>query len=255
MGDYTQYEETIKRITGLKTSPVAVKFIENLHEFAPWPEAKGHRFCQIVMRARHGAELILTPESISCPAAAAALGFKPLPNKLETGAMLRGMSIFQEARKGALTVNSMRRLELGKYAAVAVSPLGKARFEPDVIIVEGETENLMWLALAYINEVGGRLDLSTGVLQAVCVDSAVLPFVLKRLNMNFGCYGCREATDIGPGEALLGFPGEVLPVIVRNLEFLEQQTIPRCRAKGVYHSLRDRLGGETAGEEASCHNW
>jgi len=125
----------------------------------------------------------------------------------------------------------MPRLPRGEYAAVALSPLAETPFEPDVVIVEGLPEQIMWLALAERFEEGGRLEFSTAVLQATCVDGAVLPFVEQRINASFGCYGCRDATDFGPEEGVIGFPGYDLERIVAALEQLAAKAMPRVRAK------------------------
>jgi uncharacterized protein (DUF169 family) len=59
--------------------------------------------------------------------------------------------------------------------------------------------------------------------------------------MIFGCYGCRDATDAKPNEALLGFPGFQLERVGEKLEFLNQQAIPRSRAKKVYNLFATRV--------------
>lgn len=45
------------------------------------------------------------------------------------------------------------------------------------------------------------------------------------------------ATDIGPNEAVLGFPGDRLAPIVEKLEFLAEKAIPRSRAKTAFSGL------------------
>jgi uncharacterized protein (DUF169 family) len=243
MEPFEKYAAQLTEAIQLNHSPVGIKFLDTLEPFKDRPVAQGHRFCQLIMRARQGEELILTPESITCPAAAAALGFKSLPPNLEAGQMLKAFGIFQEPRKGALTIRAMPRLELGRFKGIIAGPLDRLSFDPDVIIVEDEVEKLMWMALAYLNNRGGRLDFSTAILQAICVDTAVIPYTQNRLNMSFGCYGCRDATDIQPGEAALGFPASDLPDLADHLTHLAQKAIPNCRAKTIYHNLKDRLNG------------
>ena len=51
------------------------------------------------------------------------------------------------------------------------------------------------------------------------------------------CYGCREATDLGPDETVLGFPGQRLAAILVALEALNEKAVPRSRAKQVYKTL------------------
>lgn len=223
---------------GLNANPVGVKFFEDVP--ADIPRAKDHRFCQFVMRARKGDSLLLTSEDITCPAAAA-LGFKPLPPKLKNGAMLCGYGIFKETDSAIKVMEQMPRIEQDKYKAVLAKPLKDFNETPDVVLLEDTAENLMWRALAYLNDKGGRLEFSTSILQAVCVDSVVIPHLKQDINMSFGCYGCRDATDAKPNEALIGFPGTKLDMVVENLKYLSKQAIHRSRAKNVYKSFSKRI--------------
>ena len=97
----------------------------------------------------------------------------------------------------------------------------------------------MWIALAYLNLRGGeRIHSSTAVLQAVCVDATLIPYLTSELNISLGCYGCRDATDIEPEDAVIGFPGDLLLEIVEKLEYLNERAIPRSRAKNALKNLR-----------------
>jgi uncharacterized protein (DUF169 family) len=70
----------------------------------PVPEAtmvlEGHRYCQALMRARRGEHVVLDGEGIACPAAAAAFGFRPLPEGLKNGRGLMGYGITKEEETG-----------------------------------------------------------------------------------------------------------------------------------------------------------
>ena len=139
----------------------------------------------------------------------------------------------------------MTRLPPGSLGGIAVCPLGVAPATPDVVVVEGPPEPLMWLALADLNLAGGqRRRGDTAVLQATCVDATVIPHVEQRLNYSLGCYGCREATDIGVNEMVLGFPAASLSGIVAALEQLNAKAIGRSRAKAVLRSLDQKLAKE-----------
>ena len=216
---------------------MAIKFIDKVGGLQGYTNCQRPSFLPVGYAGPHGEEFILTPEAISCPGAAAALGFKPLPPKLEGGDMLKSLGIFADPLLGARTIRAMPRVEMGRYQGIAAGPLGEVNFVPDVVIIEDEVEKLMWIALAWLNGKGGRLDFSTAILQAICVDCAVIPFTQNRLNMTFGCYGCRDATDIKPGEAALGFPVDGMNELARNLVFLARKAIPNCRSKGIFRSL------------------
>jgi len=233
-------------ILGLGWHPVAVKFVPTGRALPELEAPERRRFCQVLMEARRGEKRLLTPDNVSCPAVASALGFKPLPDKLASGEMPAAFGIFASAEAGRRTIESMPRLEQGKYAAVAVLPLAEAgaSCEPDVVIVEGLPEQLMWLALACVHETGGRLEFSTAVLQATCVDAAILPFVTGKMNASFGCYGCREATDLAAEECVMGIPGHMLDSVTLNLERLAVNAIPKVRVKATYRHFEERTLSE-----------
>ncbi len=240
MKDYSEIQKILADSVGLETQPVGVKFYEKDFE-SGIQKVKDHRYCQLIMRARKGEVLKLNKEDISCPAAAAALGFKPLPKNLQDGTMLNGYGIFKKKEAGIKVMNDMPRLEQDKYETVVAKPLKDWEENPDVIVIEDEVEKLMWIALAYLNEEGGRLKMSTSILQAVCVDSTVLPLKSQKMNMSFGCYGCRDATDAKPNEAILGIPISKLDMTIENLKYLKSKAIDRSRAKQVYQAFSKRV--------------
>ena len=239
MKSLKEQAKIIKNAVGLHSEPVGVKFYKTMPKNG-LKEVDDHRFCQLIMRARNGEELILSKDGITCPAAAA-LGFKPLPKNLQDGSMLQGHGIIKKAEAAINVMKQMPRLEHGEYIAVAAKPLSTWEEAPDVVVIEDEVEKLMWIALAYLNEEGGRLDFSTSILQAMCVDSTVLPFKSGKINMSFGCYGCRDATDAQSGEAIIGIPSEKLDMVVENLLYLKSKAIDRSRAKNIFMALEKRV--------------
>ena len=98
-------------------------------------------------------------------------------------------------------------------------PAALAERVPDVIVVEDEVERLMWIVLASLHVAGGeRVRSDTAVLQAACVDATIVPFLQDSPNFSFGCYGCRDATDVHSGETFIGFPVRLLSPIRDRLE-------------------------------------
>lgn len=224
----------------LASSPVGVRLLSH-NDPAPDDAERldGHRYCQALMKARRGQDVLLDGAGIFCPAAAAAFGFRPLPDQLKNGKGLVGFGIVSDEAVGAKMFAGMTLLESGKITRLHFFPLEQAKYVPDVIVVEAEVEKLMWIALAYLHAKGGeRVQVSTAVLQATCVDATIIPFMEQRLNFNYGCYGCRDATDIGVGEGVLGFPISVLPAVVEHLRFLSEKAIPNSRQKRAFAALR-----------------
>ena len=232
--------KSIKQILGLNTFPVGVQFIFNKENYPDDAvKIKQHRYCQALMKARHGDKVLLDAEGLSCPAAAAAFGFKPLPKGLKTGKGLMGFGIVEAQNTGKTMFEGMTTLEQGTLQALYLFPLEKASIEPDIVVVEDQTEKLMWIALANLNVKGGqRIESSTAILQATCVDATTIPYIEQKFNMSMGCYGCRDATDIDAGETVLGFPFKDFKDIAENLEFLNQKAIPNSRGKNAYAMLK-----------------
>ncbi len=238
----------LRRQLGLNSAPVGVKFVSG--DPAAFKKARalsGHRYCQALMKARHGEHVLLDGQGISCPAAAAAFGFRPLPDGLNNGAGLVGFGITAAPETGAKMFRDMPALPPGKLKALYLFPLETAETEPDVVVVEDGTEKLMWLALAELNRRGGaRVDSGTAVLQAACVDATVIPYTARKFNMSFGCYGCRDATDIGPDETVLGFPFGDFEAIAGFVDLLARKAMPNSRGKNAYALLRKSAAEETA---------
>jgi len=114
-------------------------------------------------------------------------------------------------------------------------------------------EKLMWIALAYLNvRQGQRLVSSTAILQATCVDATIIPFLENRLNLSYGCYGCRDATDIRASETVLGFPAADLPAVVAHLEYLEKKAIANSRSKKSFSMLNKSEHKDSDGPQADC---
>lgn len=229
-----QKAKMVKEKVGLESYPVGVKliFVDKPISIPDVETLQGYRYCQALMKARRGEHVLLNKEGISCPAAASAFGFKPLPDGLKNGRGLIGFGITKEEITGKEMFKGMTVLEQGKLDAIYLFPLETAAIEPDVVVVEDQVEKLMWFALAYLNAKGGkRVESSTAILQATCVDATLIPYKENKMNLSFGCYGCRDATDIGPDETVIGFPFADFEKIAEYIEYLSEKAIPNSRSK------------------------
>ena len=228
-----------REILQLKWSPIGVRLVKSdeTPKDIPPESTRRLRYCQLLMEAKKGKSVTLTRENIACPAAAAALGLLPLPEKISSGEMLKTLGLFDSMMAAAITMAQMPRLEQGKIKAIAAAPLEEAKFKPDVVIIEDKPEKIMWINLASIHKTGGRLSFNSAVFQACCVDVTVIPYLTKNINVSLGCYGCRDATDIADDECLVGIPIEKLEEILTSLKALSQKAMPEARQKRVYNQF------------------
>ena len=227
--------QKLEKILGLDCPPIAVKIIKTEE---PLPDIKlptqKSRYCQLLMLARKGQTLMLNAEKIACPAAKAALGLGPLPEKISTGEMLCTLGLFLSKEAAAKTMSMIPRIKLGTAKAVVAGPLRDFPLEPDVVVIESLPEHIMWLALARNFKEGGRLDFNSSIFQAECVDVTTVPYLTGEVNITPGCYGCRQATDTPPEHMFMGIPAKLLPEIVESLEALSEKAMKAVREKSVY---------------------
>jgi uncharacterized protein (DUF169 family) len=236
--------QRMEEILSLESSPIAVKMVKTED---PLPNIKivpqKSRYCQLLMLARKGQTLMLTAENIACPAAKAALGLGPLPEKISTGEMLCTLGLFASKEAAAKTMRLIPRIKLGSTKAVVAGPLRDFPMVPDIVVVESVPEHVMWLGLARNFKEGGRLNFNSSIFQAECVDVTVVPYLTGEINITPGCYGCRQSTDAPPEHMFMGIPAKLLPEIVESLDALSEKAMELVREKGVYalysEGLRD----------------
>jgi uncharacterized protein (DUF169 family) len=104
MTSITEIQEMGHKLTtilGLSGSAVGVRLLAVGAETPAAAEPlHRHRYCQAVMKARHGQHVLLDSKGIACPAAAAAFGFKPLPEGLRNGNGLVGFGFVSDPATG-----------------------------------------------------------------------------------------------------------------------------------------------------------
>jgi len=239
--DYSIAVNKIMDILGIVREPVAVKLVHNEDELNnmnldSYDAETKCRYCQAIMRASKGEKVILGANNFACAAGVAAFGIKSLHPKIASGEAHYNVGTFGTQEAAHKIMSDMPRLPLGDYAFVIITPLSTCEFQPYIVLLEAAPENLMWLALASIYMTGERLQFSTSVVQATCVDSTVVPFITGKPNSTLGCTGCREATDLELTENMMGIPFNHFQTVVNNLTNMED-IIRKNREKNVYKNF------------------
>jgi uncharacterized protein (DUF169 family) len=136
--DYNRYGENLERLLLLNTSPIAVKMLkkeEDIPERALRPKRdRSYHLAQcqaFAMSRRERATVAMLKEDNWCPAPLIAYGLVPFPDD-------------PVARKQ----NTYDCFEYGRYIGILSAPLRTAVFEPDVVIIYADTNQLRNLLLA-----------------------------------------------------------------------------------------------------------
>lgn len=87
--EYLSKAEKLREKLGMDSYPVGIKFLQDNKKADNYLSNKidkknNYRYCQALMKARYGNRVMLNKNNIACPVSAAAFGFKPLAEKLQS---------------------------------------------------------------------------------------------------------------------------------------------------------------------------
>ncbi len=218
-----EYDNRLNEYLRLNSFAVAVKFLKSWEE-AP-PKARrpkkdlNNRFttCQAIsMSRRYGWVLALGREDSSCVLGAMALGLsKRLPHYTEGNLCVDLYTENLEA--GRLSEESVPKLPEGDYVGVVTAPLNRAAFEPDSVIIYGNSAQIMRLGQAVLWKRGGTLN-SAFRGRIDCADLAIAPVTTGEAQMIVPCTGDRIFGHVQDHEVAFSFPYAIMDEILGGLE-------------------------------------
>jgi uncharacterized protein (DUF169 family) len=234
------FEKVIDEQLHLASLPIAIKFIKKKKDI---PKEIGRakrdlgepiRPCTSFHLVRHqGLSLAMLEEDFStaCPAGLYIFGiFEPIKPWIE-GEL--AYEIYTGTREAAANMErSMFRLETGKFKGMALAPLAKANFLPDLIMIYCDSKQAMRLVTAATFTDGEPLRFSMAA-RGLCSDGIVQAFQIKRPVVSIPCGGDRLFGVAQDNEVVFTTPLDKLEGIIQGLRAFE-------RSHRVAH-----LGGES----------
>ena len=204
------------------TYPVAIQLVKPggaLPDRVKRPSQMGLKItiCQaIAMSRRYGWVMATAAEDMSCQPAAAVFGFRPmLPYMVEGNLCNQMYNASLEA--GANTEAAGAKLEHGEIDFILTAPLQRCAFEPDVVLVYGNSAQVMRLLNAALWKSGGRLE-STFAGRLDCVDEIIIPLQSGKPEVILPCNGVRIFAQTQDHEMAFSFPWSWSENIVAGLE-------------------------------------
>jgi|LGVF01.1.fsa_nt_gb uncharacterized protein (DUF169 family) len=198
--------------------------------------------------------VVINKDNVGCPAAAIALGLVDQYQKEPLGGKRKYTDLMSEAASPADFTNGLvyackdsgnmqfalfGKEDTGRYetlgaalkavsgmtaiqpaimdAAVAY-PADKLGMPPDVVIIALKPKQVLLAIQGYNFLFGGRFEMSTIGIRAVCADLTALPFLEQRLNGSFFCLGARALGGWGGDLLGLGMPFTVFRLMVIGME-------------------------------------
>ena len=229
---YAEWQRVIMEKLGLRWQPVAVSLIDKDEPLPDVPlPPENQRFCQAMMAARRGASILMPPHRHSCPDGTSIFGMTGVPEKLATGEIYVLFHKVVNAEAAARMVAERPTLPPKSRRATYVAPLAKTVRKPEVVVVTGTPEQMMWLCMSMSYYTGHRFDFHASGYNSMCVEAVLYPLTEQEPNITFGCYGCRAATDVAEDMMFMGLPVDKLPIVAQGLTELAKKAIPDSRMK------------------------
>lgn len=203
--------DALEEYLRVATFPVAVRFARPGGPLPPktrrpWADMGVKiTICQgISIARRYGWSVAVGGEDLSCPIAGVAFGFEePIPFYAE-GQLAAGMYV-RDGEAGARTEAAVPKLALGEAETVWLAPLRRAAFEPQGVLVYGNSAQVMRLVTAALWRTGGSIT-SEFSGRADCADLAIAPVKSGRPQVILPCYGDRVFGQTQDDEMAFSFP-------------------------------------------------
>ena len=221
MGKYEKLDNQLNKYLRLATFPVAVKLIQDLKnleniKFLKKPENK-IAMCQIFSYARYyGWTMVCTKDENICPLAEISLGFEESHLLFEEGAFFVGR--YNETKEAAIkTTATLPKIPSGKYNAILAGALSRVGFEPDLILIWGNSAQIMRIIQGYLWKKGGRVSMST-FCDGVCADTISNAMLTDDLQIAFPCLGDRRFGMAMDTDLIASIPISIVNEIIEGLE-------------------------------------
>jgi uncharacterized protein (DUF169 family) len=163
MIDLKNFEQEIQIYIKPTTLPLAIKLLtseQGIPEKTRRPQRdfkKRFSVCQAVgMSRRMGWTFALGNEDVSCPLNQVSLGFERELPFFKEGNLCEGMYT-NTKEAGRRTEAAVPKFKHGQYKYILIGPVARANYEPDIILIYGDSAQVMRLVHAALYEEGGTL--------------------------------------------------------------------------------------------------
>jgi uncharacterized protein (DUF169 family) len=218
-----QLGESLAKHLRPQTFPLAIRMVipgESLPDRTKRPKQEfGHEIavCQTFSIARrYGWQIAVGVEDVGCPLALTAFGFKPVSESFACGKMCGGMYTETDTA-GAKTESEVPKFSFNEYSHILAAPVDRCSFEPQVILVYGNSAQVMRLLVASLWKTGGYINSRfSGRLD--CADSVIETMQTQKPQVILPCYGDRVFGLTQDDEMAFAFPASMIAEIMEGFE-------------------------------------
>jgi uncharacterized protein (DUF169 family) len=203
---------------GFEVPPVGVKFL------AKRPDkierlAEKMAFCEMLKKAQQGHAFFAGVENHACEAGLYVLGQADSPEPFISGEFGAGLQIFEGPRSASRLYLHIPKIGRGVIHYVALSPLDKLPFDPDLLVLLASTEQTEILLRAMSYRTGEMWE-SKFTAAIGCAWTYIYPFLSGKLNYSITGlgHGMKRRKLFPEGRQVISIPFDLLPSILRTLQ-------------------------------------
>jgi uncharacterized protein (DUF169 family) len=220
---YAQLDQAIGTFVRPDTFPLGIRMLspgEGVPEGVriPTRDVGEHWIvCQSIgIARRYGWSIAVGRDDVICPLASVSFGFRPPSTRYDAGEAALGMYCSDAGAAEALEAATWR-FETGRYERLCVAPLAKLTFDPHVVVVYGNSAQVMRLVNAALHARGGRIESSSGG-RLDCAEIVIQTMQTNEPKVVLPCNGDRVFGMAQDTEMAFAFPADRAAEIVAGLE-------------------------------------
>ena len=225
------WERIIRRmeqLLRLKSFPVAFKLLEDEEELnkIPYLRRPKHKvtLCQLITLVRNFDWTVgATKDDLISETCGSILGFCDIPEINKDGTF-RSIIWVQKKEDGKRYEESIPRIPVGRYKAVALAPLVYNPFDPDIVLIYGNPAQIMLImnALQFENY---QVIHSYFVGETSCADAIARCYLDHKPYFTIPCYGERRYGHTQDDELVISIPENMMEKALRGLEALYRRGV------------------------------
>lgn len=220
--DYREIGKEIEERLRLKSFPLAVKLLEEKESVPDNAERPlrdlGYHLplCQAYQKSRReGTTMAMFKEDMWCFEPVVGYGLQDAPEYF-LGGHNRYPEDVETLKAGRHYAEEFPRLEVGKYVGIVSAPLKETSFEPDLVMVYCDSEQLSLLLLGREYKKGYNLKCALSS-HAACVYAVVPAIQNDRCQVAVPCRGDRYYAMADPDEMIMTIPSGKLEELMTGL--------------------------------------
>jgi len=223
--------------------PVGVKFLAKPPDMVERID-ENMALCEMLKAAQEGNTFFADAENHACEAGLYVLGQGDVTEPYISGEFGAGLKIFEDPRSAARLYHHIPKIGKGVVNYIALSPLDKLPFEPDVLIIMADT-NQTEILLRATSYRTGKMWVSKFTPAIGCAWTFTYPYLTGELNYfitGLG-HGMKRRKLFPEGRQIISIPFDLLSSLLQTLQVMPW-VLPAFKPDGkeFVGRLLDKLG-------------